>query len=108
MKVELTKREGYEHVVLTNNKGMVVELSTVGASIYDILLPNKAGELVSVVLKPTYMENYLHSYQQVLNKHKNLSKDQLQRRLLQMQQSSQPFFCSFFASSYSLFSDKSP
>ena len=62
MKVELTKREGYEHVVLTNNKGMVVELSTVGASIYDILLPNKAGELVSVVLKPTYMENYLHSY----------------------------------------------
>ena len=53
MKIEYTKREGYEHVVLTNNKGMVVELSTVGASIYDILLPNKTGEVVSVVLKPT-------------------------------------------------------
>ena len=62
MKLEFINREGYEHVVLTNNKGMIVELSPVGASIYDIILPNKNGEAVSIVLKPSYMENYKNSY----------------------------------------------
>ena len=62
MKLEFINREGYEHLVLTNNKGMIVELSPVGASIYDIILPNKNGEAVSIVLKPSYMENYKNSY----------------------------------------------
>lgn len=62
MKIELINREGYQNILLTNNSGMKVELSTVGASIYDIFVPNKDNEAVSVVLKPSYMENYKKSY----------------------------------------------
>ncbi len=62
MKIEKIKREGYNHIILTNSCGMKVELSEVGASIYDIFVPNKNGESVSVVLKPSYMENYKNTY----------------------------------------------
>ena len=62
MKIEKIVREGYNHIVLSNESGMKVELSTVGASIYDIFVPNKNNESVSVVLKPSYMENYKNTY----------------------------------------------
>ena len=62
MKIEQTLREGYKHILLSNESGMTVELSTVGASIYDIFVPNKNNELVSVVLKPSDMSNYKNSY----------------------------------------------
>lgn len=62
MKIEQIKREGFDHILLENNKGMKVELSTVGASIYDIFVPNKKGENVSVVLKPSDMSNYKNTY----------------------------------------------
>ena len=62
MKIEHITREGYKHVVLTNESGMKVEFSSVGASIYDIFVPNKNNESVSVVLKPSDMANYKRSY----------------------------------------------
>ena len=62
MKIEQITREGYKHVLLTNESGMKVELSCVGASIYDIFVPNKNNESVSVVLKPSDMANYKNSY----------------------------------------------
>ena len=62
MEVKTLNREGYAHLVITNNCGMTVELSPIGASIYDIFVPNKNGESVSVVLKPSDMENYKESY----------------------------------------------
>ena len=62
MKIEQITREGYKHILLANENGMKVELSTVGASIYDIFLLNKNNESVSVVLKPSNMANYKNSY----------------------------------------------
>ena len=62
MEVKTLNREGYAHLVITNSCGMTVELSPVGASIYDIIVPNKNNESVSVLLKPSYMENFKHTY----------------------------------------------
>ena len=36
MEVKVIDREGYSHIVIKNSKGMEVELSPVGASIYAI------------------------------------------------------------------------
>ena len=62
MEVKVLNREGYSHLVITNKCGMEVELSPVGASIYDIKVPNKNNEVVSVLLKPSYMEDYKKTY----------------------------------------------
>ena len=62
MEVKTINREGYTHIVIKNSCGMEVELSPVGASIYDIKVPNKNGEVVSVLLKPSYMEDFKRTY----------------------------------------------
>lgn len=62
MEIKIVVREGYNHIVIVNNKGMEVEFSSIGASLYDIIIPNKFGEKVSVLLKPTSMEIFKDKY----------------------------------------------
>lgn len=62
MEFKTTNRDGYNHVVIKNNKGMIVELSSIGASLYDIFVPNKDNETVSVLLKPTNIEDFKGRY----------------------------------------------
>lgn len=61
MKIKLNKIDNVTFIELTNNSQMEVTLSTFGASFYDLKTPSKHGEVESIILTPSSLEDFYYS-----------------------------------------------
>ena len=62
MKVHTSKVSDYEEITLENDSGLYLKLTSLGAGIREVRVPNKQGESVTVTLCPEEEDKYRNEY----------------------------------------------
>ena len=61
MEIKCENKDNVSFITLINNKKMEVVLSTFGASFYDLKTPSKNGEVESIILTPSNLDDFYYS-----------------------------------------------